>query len=74
MDLKVNMGTIATSVIGAALIGGITGFYSVSQKTVVNSKDVQSVKEDVNEIKEEQKEQKQLLIELLRRTPPRRSF
>lgn len=73
MDLKVNMGTIATSVIGAALIGGITGFYSVSQKTVVNSKDVQSVKEDVNEIKEEQKEQKQLLIELLRRTP-RRSF
>jgi uncharacterized membrane protein (DUF106 family) len=71
MDLKVNMGTIATSVLCAAIIGGFSGFYSVSQKTIVNSKDVQSVKEDVQEIKQDQKEQKQLLMELLRRTPPR---
>ena len=66
MDLKINMGTIATSIIGAALIGGFTGFWTVSQNTLVNTKDVQSVKEDVEELKETQKEQQKLLIEILR--------
>jgi hypothetical protein len=47
MDLKINMGTIATSIIGAALIGGFTGFWTVSQNTLVNTKDVQTVKDDV---------------------------
>jgi len=66
MDLKINMGTIATSIIGAALIGGFTGFWTVSQNTLVNTKDVQSVKEDVEELKKSQKEQQQLLIQILR--------
>ena len=66
MDLKINMGTIATSIIGAALIGGFTGFWTVSQSTLVNTKDVQSVKEDVDELKKSQKEQQKLLIEILR--------
>lgn len=66
MDLKINMGTIATSIIGAALIGGFTGFWTVSQNTLVNTKDVQSVKEDVDELKKSQKEQQKLLIEILR--------
>jgi len=66
MDVKINMGTIATSIIGAALIGGFTGFWTVSQNTLVNTKDVQSVKEDVEELKKSQKEQQQLLIQILR--------
>lgn len=57
MEFKINMGTIATSIIGAALIGGFTGFWTVSQNTLVNTKDVQSVKEDVDELKKSQKEQ-----------------
>jgi len=60
------MGTIATSIIGAALIGGFTGFWTVSQNTLVNTKDVQTVKDDVEELKESQKEQQKLLIEILR--------
>jgi len=66
MDLKINMGTIATSIIGAALIGGFTGFWTVSQNTLVNTKDVQTVKDDVEELKDAQKEQQKLLIEILR--------
>ena len=66
MDLKINMGTIATSIIGAALIGGFTGFWTVSQNTLVNTKDVEKVKEDVQELKDTQKEQQKLLYEILR--------
>ena len=45
------MGTLLTSVLGAALIGGFTGFWTVSQNTLVNTKDVEKVKEDVQELK-----------------------
>lgn len=66
MELKINMGTIITSVLGAAIIGGYTGFWTVSQNTLVNTKDVEKVKEDVKEVKESQKEQQKILIEILR--------
>lgn len=66
MDFKINMGTIATSIIGAALIGGFTGFWTVSQNTLVNTKDVERVKEDVKELKDSQKEDRQLLYEILK--------
>jgi len=66
MDFKINMGTIATSMVGAALIGGFTGFWTVSQNTLVNTKDVESVKEDVKELKDSQKEDRQLLYEILK--------
>jgi hypothetical protein len=66
MDFKINMGTIATSMIGAALIGGFTGFWTVSQNTLVNTKDVERVKEDVKELKDSQKEDRQLLYEILK--------
>ena len=45
------MGTLLTSVLGAALIGGFTGFWTVSQNTLVNTKDVEKIKEDVQELK-----------------------
>jgi uncharacterized membrane protein (DUF106 family) len=66
MDVKINMGTILTSVFGAAIIGGFTGFYTVSQNTLVNTKDVEKVKDDVKELKESQKEQQQILYQILR--------
>jgi hypothetical protein len=66
MNFQINMGTIATSVIGAALIGGFTGFWTVSQNTLVNTKDVESVKSDVQELKQKQQKQEDLLYQILR--------
>ena len=66
MDFKINMGTLLTSVLGAALIGSFTGFWTVSKNTIVNTKDVEQVKEDVQELKDSQKEDRQLLYQILR--------
>lgn len=68
MDLKINMGTIITSVFGAAIIGGFTGFWTVSQNTLVNTKDVEKVKEDVQELKKNQEKQNDLLFQILQNT------
>ena len=68
MDFKINMGTLLTSVLGAALIGGFTGFWTVSQKTLVNTKDVEKVKEDVQELKKNQEKQNDLLLQILQNT------
>ena len=62
------MGTIVTSVIGAALIGGFTGFWTVSQNTLVNTKDVEKVKEDVQELKKNVEKQNDILIQILQNT------
>jgi uncharacterized membrane protein (DUF106 family) len=66
MDFKINMGTLLTSVLGAALIGGFTGFWTVSQNTLVNTKDVEKVKEDVQELKKNQEKQNDLLLQIYR--------
>ena len=66
MDFKINMGTIITSVLGAAIIGGFTGFWTVSQNTLVNTKDVEKLKEDVKELKFNQQENQKLLYDILR--------
>lgn len=68
MDFKINMGTLLTSVLGAALIGGFTGFWTVSQNTLVNTKDVEKVKEDVQELKKNQEKQNDILIQILQNT------
>jgi len=68
MDFKINMGTLLTSVLGAALIGGFTGFWTVSQNTLVNTKDVEKVKEDVQELKKNQEKQNDLLFQILQNT------
>lgn len=60
------MGTIATSIIGAALIGGFTGFWTVSQNTLVNTKDVEKVKEQIQDLKQNQQKQEDILIEILK--------
>jgi len=56
MDFKINMGTLLTSVLGAALIGGFTGFWTVSQNTLVNTKDVEKVKEEIQELLKNKRE------------------
>ena len=66
MDFKINMGTIVTSVLGAAIIGGFTGFWTVSQNTLVNTKDVEKLKEDVKDLKQNQDKQETILYEILR--------
>ena len=60
------MGTIITSVLGAAIIGGFTGFWTVSQNTLVNTKDVEKLKEDVKDLKSNQQENQKLLYDILR--------
>ena len=62
------MGTLLTSVLGAALIGGFTGFWTVSQNTLVNTKYVEKVKEDVQELKKNQEKQNDLLLQILQNT------
>lgn len=66
MEFKINMGTIITSVFGAAIIGGFTGFWTVSQNTLVNTKDVEKVKEDIQELKDSQKQDREVLYQILR--------
>jgi len=62
------MGTLLTSVLGAALIGSFTGFWTVSQNTLVNTKDVEKVKEDIQELKKNQEKQNDILIQILQNT------
>ena len=66
MNFQINMGTIATSVLGAAIIGGFTGFWTVSQNTLVNTKDVEKVKEQIQDLKQNQEKQEDILIQILR--------
>lgn len=66
MEFKINMGTIITSVFGAAIIGGFTGFWTVSQNTLVNTKDVEKVKEQIQDLKQNQQKQEDILIQILR--------
>lgn len=68
MNFQINMGTIATSIIGAALIGGFTGFWTVSQNTLVNTKDVEKLKENIQELKKNQEKQNDILIQILQNT------
>ena len=62
------MGTLLTSVFGAALIGGFTGFWTVSQNTLVNTKDVEKVKEEIQDLKKNQEKQNDILIQILQNT------
>lgn len=70
-NLRVDMGTLTASVIAAMVIGGISGFWSVSQRTEVNTKDVEAVKEDLREVKQTMKDQQQLLLQILQNTRQR---
>ena len=68
MDFRINMGTLLTTVLGAAVIGGYTGFWTISQNTLVNTKDVEKVKEQMQELKKNQEKQNDILIQILQNT------
>jgi hypothetical protein len=52
--MELNMGTIATSLIGAAVIGGFTSFWGLQQKTVVQEQKIIQIEKTLQELKQEQ--------------------
>ena len=50
--MELNMGTIATSLIGAAIIGGFTSFWGLQQKTAVQEQKIIQIEKTLQEIKE----------------------
>ena len=60
------MGTIATSLIGAAIIGGFTSFWGLQQKTMVQEQKIIQMEKTLQEVKEDSKKQEDLLLDILR--------
>ena len=52
--MEFNMGTIATSLIGAAIIGGFTSFWGLQQKTTIQEQKIIQIEKTLQEVKEEQ--------------------
>jgi hypothetical protein len=48
------MGTIATSLIGAAIIGGVTSFWGLQQKTTIQEQKIIQIEKTLQDLKEEQ--------------------
>ncbi len=60
------MGTIATSIIGAAIIGGFTSFWGLQQKTMVQEQKILQMEKTLQEIKQDSQKQEDLMIQILR--------
>ena len=54
--MELNMGTIATSLIGAAIIGGVTSFWGLQQKTTIQEQKIIQIERTLQELKEEGKQ------------------
>lgn len=52
--MELNMGTIATSLLGAAIIGGFTSFWGLQQKTTIQEQKIIQIEKTLQELKEEQ--------------------
>jgi hypothetical protein len=52
--MELNMGTIATSLIGAAIIGGVTSFWGLQQKTTIQEQKIIQIEKTLQELKENQ--------------------
>jgi hypothetical protein len=64
--MELNMGTIATSLIGAAIIGGVTSFWGLQQKTVVQEQKIIQMEKTLQEMKIDSDKQQDLMMEILR--------
>jgi hypothetical protein len=64
--MELNMGTIATSIIGAAIIGGFTSFWGLQQKTMVQEQKILQMEKTLQEIKQDSQKQEDLMIQILR--------
>jgi hypothetical protein len=63
--MELNMGTIATSLVGAAIIGGFTSFWGLQQKTAVQEQKIIQIEQTLKEVKEEQDKKLDRIIEAL---------
>lgn len=59
------MGTIATSLVGAAIIGGFTSFWGLQQKTAVQEQKIIQIEKTLQEVKEQQEKKLDRIIEAL---------
>ena len=50
--MELNMGTIATSLLGAAIIGGFTSFWGLQQKTTIQEQKIIQIEKTLQEMKE----------------------
>ena len=61
------MGTIATSLIGAAIIGGVTSFWGLQQKTTIQEQKIIQIEKTLQELKDNQDDKFEKIIEKLDR-------
>lgn len=59
------MGTIATSLIGAAIIGGFTSFWGLQQKTTIQEQKIIQIEKTLQEVKEQQEKKLDKIIDAL---------
>lgn len=60
------MGTIATSLIGAAIIGGVTSFWGLQQKTTIQEQKIIQMERTLQEMKDDSDKQQEMMMEILR--------
>jgi hypothetical protein len=65
--MELNMGTIATSLIGAAIIGGVTSFWGLQQKTTIQEQKIIQIEKTLQELKDNQDDKFEKIIEKLDR-------
>ena len=53
--MELNMGTIATSLFGAAIIGGFTSFWGLQQKTTIQEQKIIQIEKTLQEMKDDGK-------------------
>jgi len=63
--MELNMGTIATSLIGAAIIGGVTSFWGLQQKTTIQEQKIIQIEKTLQEVKEQQQQKLDRILEKL---------
>lgn len=63
--MELNMGTIATSLVGAAIIGGFTSFWGLQQKTTIQEQKIIQIEKTLQEVKEQQEEKLDRIIDAL---------
>ena len=62
VEWNMNMGVLGVSLLGSAIIGGFSGFWSVKVKQHVQENTIQHIKEDVEKSKEDIEQIKESVI------------
>jgi len=59
--MKLDWPALVATLLGAAILGGFSGYIQVQNKTLVNEQRIQNIQEDVEELLEQDKEQQQII-------------